>query len=130
MKKVITGFLLFFIVFGSCNKAETENSRNNSNQTIITNDTTGNAGVLIVRVFDFSTGNLISNANVFLYVKYEDIARNIYLNTLKTSANGQVNFGYLLTGNYYLRATNGNKADTSIAQVIPSNTVTKNLFLK
>jgi hypothetical protein len=129
MKKLTFIFACLILVLFACKLDENRNNTGNT-QTIISNDSSGTTGRLIVRVFDFSTSNVIANADVFLYARYEDINRNMYLNTIRTNNSGQVDFGFILAGNYYLRATNGVKADTAIAQVITKHTITKNLFLK
>lgn len=125
---VLVWFFALVIIF-SCSKTDTSRPNNNQ-QTIIQNDTSGTTGRLIVRVLDFNSGNSVRDADVFIYARYEDIHKNIYLNTVRTLSNGQADFGLLLAGNYYLRATNGTKADTSIAQVITRNSIIKNMFLK
>lgn len=114
----------------ACKLDDNNQNNPNNNQTIIEKDSSGTLGKLLVRVFDFNSGNTINNADVFLYARYEDINKNLYLNTVKSSGAGQADFGFILAGNYYLRATNGSKADTAIAQVIAKNTITKNIFLK
>lgn len=113
----------------SCKIDENRNNTGNT-QTVLNNDSSGTTGRLIVRVFDFNSSNTVANADVYLYARYEDISRNMYLNTIRSNNSGTADFGFILAGNYYLRATNGTKADTTIAQVITRNTITKNVFLK
>ncbi len=129
MKQLSLLLACITLLLFSCKLDENRNNTGNT-QTIISNDSSGTTGRLIVRVFDFNTSNAVANADVFLYARYEDINRNMYLNTIRTNNSGQADFGFILAGNYYLRATNGAKADTTIAQVITKNTITKNLFLK
>jgi hypothetical protein len=53
------------------------------------------------------------------------------LNAISTgSFNSQADFGYLLQGNYYIRATKDGKADTSLVQVLSRRSVFKNMFLR
>lgn len=123
-------FTLVLVILGalvSCTKTNTDPVQS---QTIVVSDSSGLAGKLVVRVLDFNSSQTVSGADVFIYGSYDDIKRNLYLNTLKTNGSGNADFGFLIYGNYYLRATNGVKSDTAIAQIVAKSSITKNMFLK
>lgn len=107
-------------------------SDNNSqpSQTIITSDSSQYSGRLKVVVLDgTNNNNVINGASVFLYPTYEDLKRNFYLNTV-VSAGGNADFGYVLQGNYYLRAQSGTKSDTNVVQVMGQKTITRTMIVR
>lgn len=126
MKSIFYSFVLLFIL-SACTKTETIPT---NTQTIITTDSSGLNGRLMVRVFDFATSQTINGVDVYIYARYEDIFKKLYLNTVRTNNSGNADFGYMLAGNYYLTASNNLKADTAITQIVSKNSVVKNLFLK
>ncbi len=111
----------------ACSKSD-----NNSqpSQTIITSDSSQYSGRLKVVVLDgTNNNNVINGASVFLYPTYEDLKRNFYLNTV-VSAGGNADFGYVLQGNYYLRAQSGTKSDTNVVQVMGQKTITRTMIVR
>lgn len=117
---VLTGFM-------ACTKTETNP---NPSQTIITSDSSQYSGRLKVMVLDGTNNNaLINDAQVFLYPTYDDLKRNFYINTV-TSINGTADFGYILQGNYYLRAQSGIKSDTNVVQVLGQKTITRTMIVR
>lgn len=123
MKQLI--FLSIIIVaFMSCSKSNDVMP----NQNIITSDTSNNSGRLIAKVY--SNGNtLTANADVYLYVSYDDLQRDIPILNLQTTGNGEADFGYVLIGNYYLRAFKGGAVDTVAAQVLSQRTIVRTMQL-
>ncbi|MES2381291.1 MAG: hypothetical protein V4538_09625 [Bacteroidota bacterium] len=122
-------FLLIGVVsmLYACSKSD-----NNSqpSQTIITSDSSEYSGRLKVVVLDgANNNNVINGASVFLYPTYEDLKRNFYLNTV-VSAGGNADFGYVLQGNYYLRAQSGTKSDTNVVQVMGQKTITRTMIVR
>ncbi|MES2728216.1 MAG: hypothetical protein V4643_14000 [Bacteroidota bacterium] len=122
-------FLLIGVVsmLYACSKSD-----NNSqpSQTIITSDSSQYSGRLKVVVLDgTNNNNVINGASVFLYPTYEDLKRNFYLNTV-VSAGGNADFGYVLQGNYYLRAQSGTKSDTNVVQVMGQKTITRTMIVR
>jgi hypothetical protein len=127
MNKLIFSLMLLVIIVSSCTKSETTA---NPNQTIITNDSSQFSGRLKVIVLDGTNGNnVINGAQVFLYPTYEDLKRNFYLNSI-TSFGGEADFGYILQGNYYLRAQSGTKSDTNVVQVLGQKTITRTMIVR
>jgi hypothetical protein len=121
-------FLLFIaitVVF-ACQKTETIST---PAQTIITSDSSQYSGRLNVVVLDGANNNQINGAQVYLYPSYEDLKRNFYLNTIGT-VNGVADFGYILQGNYYLRAQSGIKSDTNVVQVLGQKTITRTMVVR
>jgi hypothetical protein len=126
MNKLIFSMMILIAV-SSCTKSETAA---NPNQTIITNDSSQFSGRLKVIVLDGTNGNnVINGAQVFLYPSYEDLKRNFYLNSI-TSFGGEADFGYILQGNYYLRAQSGTKSDTNVVQVLGQKTITRTMIVR
>lgn len=127
MKKYIVWIALMG-VFYACSK--TENTSSQPSQTIITSDSSQYSGRLKVTVLDGTNGNrTIDGASVFLYPTYEDLKRNYYLNTV-ISINGTGDFGYILQGNYYLRAQSGTKSDTNVVQVLGQKVITRTMIVR
>ncbi|MBU3663738.1 MAG: hypothetical protein FGM41_11165 [Bacteroidetes bacterium] len=121
--------LLIVLFFLACNSS----TRNNEviPTPIITIDSSEFNGRLYVYTYDFFNNNVMGNSDVYLYVNYNDIARNLWLNTIRTSAGqGEADFGFLLQGNYYLVANNGFKRDTAMVQVLGKRIIKRNLFLR
>jgi len=117
---VLTGFMAF---------TKTETNPNPS-QTIITSDSSQYSGRLKVMVLDGTNNNaIINDAQVFLYPTYDDLKRNFYINTV-TSISGTADFGYILQGNYYLRAQSGIKSDTNVVQVLGQKTITRTMIVR
>ena len=68
---------------------------------------------------------------MYLYINYDDIKRNLVLLYIKTASNAaEADFGYLLQGNYYIRAQNGFKSDTALVQVLNKRVNNKSVYLK
>jgi len=111
----------------ACSKTETNP---NPSQTIITSDSSQYSGRLKVIVLDGTNNNaVINNAQVFLYPTYDDLKRNFYINTV-SSISGNADFGYILQGNYYLRAQSGIKSDTNVVQVMGQKTITRTMIVR
>jgi hypothetical protein len=73
----------------------------------------------------------IRNAEVVLYLTFQDLERKVPLDFGVTNQNGNINFGVLNVGNYYIETTlfEGNLAPRSkilVAQVQNSRSLTKN----
>jgi hypothetical protein len=121
--------LLIVLFFGACNAS----TRNNEElpTPIITIDSSEFNGRLYVYTYDFFNNNVLGNTDVYLYVNYNDIARNLWLNNIRTNTSqGEADFGFLLQGNYYLVANNGFKRDTAMVQVLGKRIIKRNLFLR
>ena len=123
----------YFLLIGlasilyACSKSDNNNL---PSQTIITSDSSQYSGRLKVVVLDgTNNNNVINGASVFLYPTYEDLKRNFYLNTV-VSAGGNADFGYVLQGNYYLRAQSGTKSDTNVVQVMGQKTITRTMIVR
>lgn len=126
MNKLIFAAIVI-IGFMACTKSE---SNPNPSQTIITSDSSQYSGRLKVTVLDGTNNNVIINgAQVFLYPTYDDLKRNFYINTV-SSIGGTADFGYILQGNYYLRAQSGIKSDTNVVQVMGQKTITRTMIVR
>lgn len=108
MKTIKIFFYLFVIslalIMNSCGK---DDDTIPASQTIVTSDTSEYNGTLDVRVYYYSAGNVYScgsGVDVYLYVSYQDIQNNLYIYKLTTNSSGSADFGYILFGNYYVRA--------------------------
>ena len=126
----VTCFLVLVVALVSCDKSNS--SSPTPSQNIITSDSSQYTGKLVVKVLDGTNNNnnLIVGAQVFLYPTYEDLKRNFYLNTISTIGDGNANFGFILQGNYYLRAQSGNKSDTNVVQVLGQKTITRTMIVR
>jgi hypothetical protein len=126
MNKIIFAVIVFLIFIG-CSKTETNP---NPSQTIITSDSSQYSGRFEVIVLDGTNNNtIINNAQVFLYPTYDDLKRNFYINTV-SSISGTADFGFILQGNYYLRAQSGIKSDTNVVQVMGQKTITRTMIVR
>jgi hypothetical protein len=126
MNKIIFAVIVLLIFIG-CSKTETNP---NPSQTIITSDSSQYSGRLKVIVLDGTNNNtVINNAQVFLYPTYDDLKRNFYINTV-SSISGTADFGFILQGNYYLRAQSGIKSDTNVVQVMGQKTITRTMIVR
>ncbi len=124
--------LIAFAIITSCSGTQ-EDDDNDNQQTVITNDTSSLTGRLLVEVRRNSNNSLIDNAEVNLYLNYDDMLRNFPLYSLNAN-NGRADFGFVLNGNYYITgsfsSTTGVIRDTTVAQVLPRNTITRLLYLR
>jgi hypothetical protein len=126
MNKIIFATIVL-IGLMACTKSE---SNPNPSQTIITSDSSQYSGRLKVTVLDGTNNNVVINgAQVFLYPTYDDLKRNFYINTV-SSIGGTADFGYILQGNYYLRAQSGTKSDTNVVQVLGQKTITRTMIVR
>jgi hypothetical protein len=126
MNKLIFAAIVI-IGFMACTKTD---SNSNPSQTIITSDSSQYSGRLKVVVLDGTNNNaVINDAQVFLYPTYDDLKRNFYINTV-SSISGTADFGYILQGNYYLRAQSGLKSDTNVVQVMGQKTITRTMIVR
>jgi hypothetical protein len=128
--KAIYFTLLSFALLSTfaCKKTESSTPLEND---IITNDTSQFNGRLYVTSYNAEGTLKLTNTDVYIYISYDDLKRNLPLNAISTgSFNSQADFGYLLQGNYYVRAMKDGKADTSLVQVLSRRSIYKNLFLK
>lgn len=127
-KFVITIGLIVLII--SCGGNATNTPQ--PTQTIVSSDTSITSGNLQVTVYD-NASNKVAGADVFLYLSYDDIKRNLYVLYLRTASNGLANFGYINTGNYYIRAAANiagiQKSDTAVVQVQSRRIIYKNSIL-
>jgi len=118
---------LVLVSFMACSKTDTVST---PNQTIITSDSSQYSGRLKVTVLDGTNNNsVINGAQVFLFPTFEDLKRNFYINTV-SSVSGTADFGYILQGNYYLRAQSGTKGDTNVVQVLGQKTITRTMIVR
>lgn len=126
MNKLIFAAIVI-IGFMACTKTD---SNSNPSQTIITSDSSQYSGRLKVVVLDGTNNNsVINDAQVFLYPTYDDLKRNFYINTV-SSISGTADFGYILQGNYYLRAQSALKSDTNVVQVMGQKTITRTMIVR
>jgi len=124
MKSVLVIIFISVLLIISCTTKEPT-----YNQPVITSDTSAYNGRLHVNTYN-TTGTKLQGVEVFIYPTYEDLKHNLYLNNLKSSSSGVIDFGYLMIGNYYLRASNNNLADTALIQVLSKRDVFKNMYLR
>lgn len=127
MKKILF-VLLSAALFASCTKSNTTPTQEGA--TIITSDSSQFNGRLIVNTYDYFSGNAIGAADVYVYTRYEDIAKRLYLYTRKSNGAGEADFGYLLQGNYYLVSSTLTKRDTSMVQVLSKRIIYRNVYLQ
>ncbi|MFN4972150.1 MAG: hypothetical protein ACK4Y6_06620 [Bacteroidota bacterium] len=129
----IIGCFVFLLVV-SCQKAADTPNQNTTVQNIVSSDSSDVSGRLLVEVRNSTNTSGISNATVSLFLTYDDMLRNFALYRIASSSSGQVDFGYVLQGNYYLSGTalvSGiTRTDTSVVQIIPKRTTTRFLYLK
>jgi hypothetical protein len=122
-----------FAIITSCSGSQDDDQDNDNRQTVITNDTSILTGRLLVEVRRNSNGNFVDNAEVNLYLNYDDMLRDFPLYSLNAN-NGRADFGFVLNGNYYITgsfsSTTGVIRDTTVAQVLPRNTITRLLYLR
>ena len=128
MKTTLITFILFILLITACTKKDDSTT---PTQTIVTTDSSNVAGRLYVDVYDVN-GNTLSASTASLFLTYDDVKRNIPLYTISAGANGRVDFGYILQGNYYLtgKNTSGTLHDTTVAQVLPQRILTRKLILR
>jgi hypothetical protein len=100
-------------------------------QTIVTRDSSDQTGRLFAEVLN-NSGDPINNASVSLFISYEDVKKGLALYSFNSNNQGKVDFGFVLTGNYYLTAIDATLAfkDTTVAQVVPQRTITRKLIVK
>ncbi len=127
MKKLLYLFAVLSIT-AACTKSTT--TPTDSGATIVTNDSSEFNGRLVVTTYDYYTGNTLPSANVYVYTRYEDIAKNLYLYTRKSNGAGDADFGYLLQGNYYLVSNTTTRRDTSLVQVLSKRIIYRNVYLQ
>lgn len=124
---------MMFITITSCEKSD-DVDENKTQQVVITNDSSDVAGRLYVEVRNFNNTSSIGNADVRLYLTYDDVVNNIPMYDLKSGSNGRVDFGYILQGNYYVVGEHQSGGitigDTTVAQILPRRTITRYLFME
>lgn len=128
-------FILLIILVStilSCEKSDTTDTK--TQQVVITSDSSEVTGRLFVDVRNHNNTSAISNAQVRIYLTYDDMMKNIPLYDLNSSSSGRVDFGYILQGNYYLTGVHQSGGitigDTTVAQILPRRSHTRFLFLK
>lgn len=118
----------------SCQKAADTPSQNTTVQAIVSTDSSDVAGRLQVEVRNTNNTGSVANATVSLFLNYDDVLRNYALYRISSSSSGQVDFGFVLQGNYYLTGSaviSGiTRTDTTVVQIIPKRTNTRFLFLR
>ncbi|MFA9214974.1 MAG: hypothetical protein ACEQSR_14230 [Candidatus Methylacidiphilales bacterium] len=120
------------VIIASCTKTETLKTETivNNKDSIITIDSSLFNGRLKVLVLDGTNNNTaVNGAQVFLYPTYEDVKRNYFIYSVSSLA-GQADFGYILQGNYYLRAQFGTKSDTNVVQVLGQKIITRTMIVR
>lgn len=129
----IVSLLLIQFLY-SCERSNETPQQNTTVQNIITSDSSDVSGRLYVEVRNATNTASVSGATVHLYLNYDDMMRNIWLYRLNSSANGVVDFGYVLQGNYYITGSGvvsrTLRADTTVVQIIPRRTVRRFLYLR
>ena len=128
MKSTLLFSILALLGLSACTKSDAGTNDNGS--PIVTIDSSEFNGRLYVYTLDYVNGNNVTGANVYLYTQYDDIKRRIYLMYQKSNASAEVDFGYLLQGNYYVVSNTINKSDTSLVQVLGKRIVKRNVYLQ
>lgn len=125
---ILCSLVLIAFAFASCSKDDNDNA---PQQSIVVADSSEVTGRLLVTVSNVN-GDPVANATVNLYLTYDDVLRGISLYSFPSTNSGQVDFGYILQGNYYVTGTssNGVLKDTSVAQVLPRRSLTRRLILR
>ncbi len=107
IKSIFVLLAIVLIAFASCNKDDDEDPYQPNN--IVTYDTSGLTGELIIRVYHYNgTHNIPAEwgFKVRLFVTYDDAERNEpYLYEVATNTNGVAYFGYINYGDYYVKGT-------------------------
>lgn len=124
--------LMYLILVTSMSVAcsKTNTTPTDTGATIVTSDSSQFNGRLIVTTYDYFSGNTLPSADVYVYTRYEDIAKRLYLYTRKSNGAGEADFGYLLQGNYYLVSNTLTKRDTSMVQVLSKRVTYRNVYLQ
>lgn len=124
--------LMYLILVASMSVAcsKTSTTPTDTGATIVTSDSSQFNGRLIVTTYDYFSGNTLPSADVYVYTRYEDIAKRLYLYTRKSNGAGEADFGYLLQGNYYLVSNTLTKRDTSMVQVLSKRVTYRNVYLQ
>lgn len=124
--------LMYLILVASMSVAcsKTNTTPTDTGATIVTSDSSQFNGRLIVTTYDYFSGNTLPSADVYVYTRYEDIAKRLYLYTRKSNGAGEADFGYLLQGNYYLVSNTLTKRDTSLVQVLSKRVTYRNVYLQ
>ncbi|MEQ8359748.1 MAG: hypothetical protein RH860_09700 [Cytophagales bacterium] len=119
MKNSIYLFLSLLVLtfVASCNS----NDDAVGGQPIVQNDSSLSSGKLIVIVEDVNN-NPVSGVRVTLHGTLEDLEKGIWLYNLLNDSRGEVDFGFINLGNYYIYAeeiggTRRNNAPGDAAQV-------------
>ena len=129
MKKLTYLLLVLPFLLAACTRTETPTPAKEASDIVLSDSSQFN-GRLFVYTYDFQTNNRLS-ADIYLYTRYEDIARNLYLYYQRSgSNNAEADFGFLLQGNYYLVSRTFNKSDTSLVQVLSRREIKRNVYLK
>jgi hypothetical protein len=129
MKKLAYLLLLLPFLFAACSQSNNVTPEKQAAD-IILNDSSDFNGRLFVYTYDFNTNNRLS-ADVYIFTRYEDISRNLFLYYKRTqNTNAEADFGFLLQGNYYIVASTFNKSDTSLVQVLSKREIRRNLYLQ
>jgi uncharacterized alpha/beta hydrolase family protein len=118
------------VIFQACDSSSSKDKVEVKPQTIITSDSSELTGRLYVRCYNGSA--TVSGAMVSLFVTYDDLKRSLPLLTIQSASDGMVDMGYVLTGNYYIAGSTGSGVllrDTTVAQILPQRSVTRNLYL-
>lgn len=124
----IAGLLLLLIA--SCTKSDTIKPADGGS-TVITNDSSAVTGRLKVVTLDYGNNSKIYSTDVYLYTRYEDIARGLFLIYQRSSSDSAIaDFGYLLQGNYYVVSSKLSRRDTSVIQVLPQRVNYRNVYLQ
>lgn len=124
--------IILTVMVASCTKTETLKTETivNNKDSIITIDSSLFNGRLKVLVLDGTNNNTaVNGAQVFLYPTYEDVKRNYFIYSVSSTA-GEADFGYILQGNYYLRAQFGTKSDTNVVQVLGQKIITRTMIVR
>lgn len=129
MKPVVLAGLLMVLI-ASCTKSDTIRPQDGGS-TVVTTDSSDVTGRLKVVTLDYANSSRIYNTDVYLYTRYEDIARGLYLIYQRSSSDSAIaDFGYVLEGNYYVVSSRLSKRDTAVIQVLPQRTIYRNVYLQ
>ena len=136
MNKSLHFIFIFFVAAAitiSCRNTDPTPRQPSETQNIIYSDSSQFTGRLNIYTYNTSAAKL-PDAEIFLYLTYQDLLQDLYVLYLKSDRTGFADFGYINYGNYYLRAyatVSGNIVrDTTVVQVRPRRVVSKNIILK
>jgi hypothetical protein len=133
-KSYIQGIFLFVMcasILGilGCGRGNSEPPPTN----VYVQDSSAYTGRLIVKVMAGTNFAPVTGADVSIFATFQDYTNDIYLSRFLSNRNGEVDFGYLNLGNYYIYVffkVNGVEYKrVEIAQIQATRTLQKNIIL-